>query len=150
MYIIVTHTGFHENRINNTMADEVKETLRAWLAIDDQMRTLQAQMKTLRDQKTTLGAQVLAYMKDNDLANFVLDGTGGTIARSERVSRPALKRSTLRQQLFLQFADQPERVAEALRAIEGIPEGGDDMSVGGTKRDILSRRLPRSQNISLN
>ena len=44
----------------------------------------------------------------------------------------------------------PERVAEALRAIEGIPEGGDDMSVGGTKRDVLSRRLPRSQNISLN
>ena len=100
--------------------------------------------------KNTLGAQVLSYMKDNDLANFVLDGPGGTIARSERVSRPALKRSTLRQQLFLQFADQPERVAEALRAIEGIPEGGDDMSVGGTKRDILSRRLPRSQNISLN
>jgi hypothetical protein len=131
------------------MADEVKEALRAWLAIDDQMRTLQAQMKTLRDQKTTLGAQVLSYMKDNDLANFVLDGTGGTIARSERTSRPALKRSTLRQQLFLQFADQPERVAEALRAIEGIHEG-DDMSVGGTKRDVLSRRLPRSQNISLN
>jgi hypothetical protein len=132
------------------MADEVKESLRAWIAADDEIRALQAQIKTIRDRKNQLGAQVLAYMKDNDLANFVLDGPGGTIARSERVSRPALKRSTLRQQLFLQFADQPERVAEALRAIEGIPEGGDDMSVGGTKRDILSRRLPRSQNISLN
>lgn len=132
------------------MADEVKETLRAWIACDDQIRALQAQIKEIRDRKNQLGAQVLAYMKDNDLANFVLDGPGGTIARSERVSRPALKRSTLRQQLFLQFADQPERVAEALRAIEGIPEGGDDMSVGDTKRDILSRRLPRSQNISLN
>ena len=131
------------------MADEVKETLRAWIACDDQIRALQAQIKEIRDRKNQLGAQVLTYMKDNDLANFVLDGPGGTIARSERVSRPALKRSTLRQQLFLQFADQPERVAEALRAIEGIPEGGDDMSVGGTKRDILSRRLPRSQNISL-
>jgi len=132
------------------MADEVKESLRAWIAADDEIRALQAQIKTIRDRKNQLGAQVLAYMKDNDLANFVLDGPGGTIARSERISRPALKRSTLRQQLFLQFADQPERVAEALRAIEGIPEGGDDMSVGGTKRDILSRRLPRSQNISLN
>jgi hypothetical protein len=132
------------------MADEVKESLRAWIACDDQIRALQSQVKEIRDRKNQLGAQVLAYMKDNDLANFVLDGPGGTIARSERVSRPALKRSTLRQQLFLQFADQPERVAEALRAIEGIPEGGDDMSVGGTKRDILSRRLPRSQNISLN
>jgi hypothetical protein len=132
------------------MADEVKESLRAWIAADDEIRALQAQIKTIRDRKNQLGAQVLSYMKDNDLANFVLDGPGGTIARSERVSRPALKRSTLRQQLFLQFADQPERVAEALRAIEGIPEGADDMSVGGTKRDILSRRLPRSQNISLN
>jgi len=134
---------------NNNMADEVKETLRSWIAADDEIRVLQAQIKTIRDRKTQLGVQVLSYMKDNDLANFVLDGPGGTIARSERTSRPALKRSTLRQQLFLQFADQPERVAEALRAIEGIPEGGDDMSVGGTKRDILSRRLPRSQNISL-
>ena len=132
------------------MADEIKDTLRSWIAIDDQIRGLQTQIKTLRDQKTLLGSQLLSYMKDNDLANFVLDGPNGTIARSERVSRPALKRSTLRQQLFLQFADQPERVAEALRAIEGIPEGGDDMSVGGTKRDVLSRRLPRSQNISLN
>lgn len=131
------------------MADEIKDTLRSWIAIDDQIRGLQSQIKTLRDQKTALGTQVLDYMKNNDLANFVLDGANGTIARSERVSRPALKRSTLRQQLFLQFADQPERVAEALRAIEGIPDGGDDMSVGGTKRDVLSRRLPRSQNISL-
>ena len=131
------------------MADEVKDTLRSWIAADDEIRALQAQIKTIRERKNTLGAQVLSYMKDNDLANFVLDGPGGTIARSERVSRPALKRSTLRQQLLLQFADQPERVAEALRAIEGIPEGAEDMSVGGTKREVLSRRLPRTQNISL-
>jgi hypothetical protein len=131
------------------MAEEIKDTLRSWIAADDEIRALQAQIKTIRDRKNTLGASVLAFMKSNDLGNFVLDGSGGTIARSERISRPALKRSTLRQQLFLQFADQPERVAEALRAIEGIPEGSDDMSVNGTKRDILSRRLPRSQNISL-
>jgi hypothetical protein len=131
------------------MSEEVKESLRQWIAADDEIRALQAQIKTIRERKTLLGGQVISFMKDNDLANFVLDGSGGTIARSERVTRPALKRATLRQQLFLQFADQPERVAEALRAIEGIQEG-DDMSVGGTKRDVLSRRLPRSQNISLN
>jgi hypothetical protein len=130
------------------MTDEIKESLRQWIAADDEIRALQAQIKTIRERKNTLGAEVLAFMKANELGNFVLDGSLGTIARSERVSRPALKRSTLRQQLFLQFADQPERVAEALRAIEGIQEG-DDMSVGGTKRDVLSRRLPRSQNISL-
>ena len=131
------------------MTDEIKESLRQWIAADDEIRALQTQIKAIRDRKNTLGAAVLAYMKENELGNFVLDGSLGTIARSERTSRPPLKRATLRQQLFLQFADQPERVAEALRAIEGIHEG-DDMSVGGTKRDVLSRRLPRSQNISLN
>jgi len=129
----------------------IRESLRSWITADDEIRTLQAQIKTIRERKTQHGAAVLEFMKGNNLDNFVLDGAGGggTIARSERTVRPPLKRSTLRQQLLLQFADQPERVAEALRAIEGIPEGGDDMSVGGTKREVLSRRLPRTQNITL-
>uniref|UniRef100_A0A6C0JIP5 Uncharacterized protein n=1 Tax=viral metagenome TaxID=1070528 RepID=A0A6C0JIP5_9ZZZZ len=128
----------------------IRESLRSWITADDEIRALQAQIKTIRERKTQHGAAVLEFMKGNNLDNFVLDGAGGggTIARSERTVRPALKRSTLRQQLLLQFADQPERVAEALRAIEGIPEG-DDMSAGGTKREVLSRRLPRAQNITL-
>ena len=129
----------------------IRESLRAWITADDEIRVLQNQIKTIRERKNQHGAAVLEFMKGNNLDNFVLDGAGGggTIARSERTVRPPLKRSTLRQQLLLQFADQPERVAEALRAIEGIPEGGEDMSVGGTKRDVLSRRLPRAQNITL-
>ena len=46
------------------MADEVKDTLRAWIAADDEIRGLQAQIKTIRERKNTLGAQVLSYMKD--------------------------------------------------------------------------------------
>ena len=61
-----------------------------------------------------------------------------------RTSRPPLRREIIRTQLLLQFADQPQRVAEALRAIEGIPEG-DDMSIGGTQKELLSRRLPRTR-----
>jgi hypothetical protein len=87
-------------------------------------------------------------MKGSNLDNFVLEGPGGSISRSVRTSRPALKRETIRTQLLLQFADQPQRVIEALRAIEGIQEG-DDMSVGGTQRDILMRRLPKTQRINL-
>ena len=132
-------------------AEDIKESLRQWIAADDEIRTLQNQIKTIRERKNQHGAAVLEFMKGNNLDTFVLDGVGGgsTIARSERTVRPALKRSTLRAQLLLQFADEPERVAAALRAIEGIPDGADDMSVGGTKRDILSRRLPRAQNITL-
>jgi len=128
--------------------DAVRDALRQWIAADDEIRALQAQIKTIRERKTQHGTHVMEFMRNNQLENFVIEGKG-TVAASERTIRPALKRSTLRQQLFLQFADQPDRVAEALRAIEGIPEGAEDMSVGGTKKMVLSRRLPRAQNISL-
>jgi len=67
----------------------------------------------------------------------------GTISRTMRTSRPPLRRELIRTQLLLQFADQPQRVAEVLRSIEGIPEGVDDMSVGGTQKELLSRRIPK-------
>jgi hypothetical protein len=133
---------------NQEDTNQIRDTLREWIGLDDQIRALQAQIKTLRDRKTTLGAGVLEFMQGNNLDNFVIEGGAGTIAKSTRMVRPPLRRSAIRTQLLLQFADQPQRVAEALRAIEGIQEG-DDMSVGGTQRVVLSRRLPRTQNINL-
>jgi len=132
----------------DTDPTQIRETLREWIGLDDQIRTLQAQIKTIRDRKTILGATVLEFMQGNNLDNFVIEGGAGTIARSTRTVRPPLRRTAIRTQLLLQFADQPQRVAEALRAIEGIQEG-DDMSVGGTQRVVLSRRVPRTQNINL-
>lgn len=135
-----------EPEANST--DQIKETLRTWISIDDQVRALKAQIKILNDQKASLGTNVLEFMQGNNLDNFVLEGTGGSISRSVRTVRPPLRRQAIRTQLLLQFADQPQRVAEALRAIEGVQEG-DDMSVGGTQRVVLARRLPRTQHISL-
>lgn len=129
-------------------AEQIRETLRQWISADDEIRALQAQIKVIRDRKNQLGANVLDFMKGNNLDNFVLEGPGGSITRSVRTSRPALKREVIRSQLLLQFADQPQRVIEALRAIEGIQEG-DDVSVAGTTRDVLSRRLPKTQRINL-
>lgn len=128
---------------------QIRETLRQWIAYDDEIRSLQAQIKAIRERKNALGTNVLEFMRGQNLDNFVIDGTGGTIARQQRTVRPALRRETIRTQLLLQFADQPHRVAEALRAIEGIPEGAEDMSVGGTVRELLTRRLPKTQRINL-
>ena len=135
-----------EPEANST--DQIKETLRTWISIDDQVRALKAQIKVLNDQKASLGTNVLEFMQGNNLDNFVLEGTGGSISRSVRTVRPPLRRQAIRTQLLLQFADQPQRVAEALRAIEGVQDG-DDMSIGGTQRVVLARRLPRTQHISL-
>lgn len=125
---------------------KIRDTLKEWVSLDDEERELRKQIKLLKDKKTKNSQEILEFMRSNEVDNFALEGSGvGNISRSVRTSRPALKRSMIRTQLLLQFADQPQRVAEVLRAIEGIPEGAEDMSVGGTQRELLVRRLPRSK-----
>jgi len=128
------------------MADQVRDILKEWVALDDQERGFRRQIKEIREQKAKNSARILEFMRSNDVDNFTLEGNGvGNITRSVRTSRPALKRSVIRTQLLLQFADEPQRVAEVLRAIEGIPEGAEDMSVGGVQRELLVRHLPREK-----
>jgi hypothetical protein len=124
--------------------ETVRQTLKDWIALDDRERELKELIKGIKEQKTLHSENILKFMRENSVDNFALEGTGlGNISRSVRTSRPGLKRSQIRTQLLIQFADQPQRVAEALRAIEGIPEGSDDMSVGGTQRELLVRRIPK-------
>ena len=126
--------------------EKVRETLKEWVSLDDEERQLRNQIKAIKDRKAKNSATILEFMRDNEVDNFSLEGNGvGNISRSVRTSRPALKRNVIRTQLLLQFADQPQRVAEVLRSIEGIPEGAEDMSVGGTQRELLVRRLPREK-----
>lgn len=125
---------------------EIKQIIRNWVSLDDESRKLQQQQKMIREQKSKLSDQILGFMRDNQVDNFNLEGNGlGTISRSMRTSRPPLRREFIRTQLLLQFADQPQRVAEVLRTIEGVPEGAEDMSVGGTQRELLSRRIPKTK-----
>jgi len=132
------------------MADEVRETLRSWIGIDDEIRGLQAQIKTLRDQKTQLGYQVMEFMKGQNLDQFVLEGGGGTIARYQRMTRARPKKEIVRTQVALLLADQPQRMAEVLRTIEGLPEPGQEPDAGSVVvKELLTRRLPRAQNINL-
>jgi len=126
--------------------ETVRQTLKEWVALDDQERELKKQIKAIHEQKSKNSALILEFMRSNQVDNFSLEGNGvGNISRSVRTSRPAIRRNVLRTQLLLQFADQPQRVAEVLRSIEGIPEGAEDMSVGGTQRELLVRRIPREK-----
>lgn len=131
------------------MADEaqsVRETLREWIGVDDQIRQLQAQIKTLREEKNRLGGNILQYMRGQNLDNFVIEGQGA-ISRQQRTTRPRPNRGVVRTQIAVLLADQPQRMAEVLRAIEGVPEPGEADTV--TTRELLTRRLPRSQHITL-
>ena len=129
---------------NEDATERVRENLKEWVSLDDQERDLRRQIKELRDKKAENSKRILEFMRNNQVDNFALEGSGvGNISRSVRTSRPPLRRDLIRTQLLLQFADQPQRVAEVLRAIEGIPDGAEDMSVGGTQRELLVRRIPK-------
>jgi hypothetical protein len=133
------------------MADEdstnkVRASLKDWVSLDDQERQLKKQIKEIREQKARNSQDILGFMRNNEVDNFTLEGAGlGNVSRTVRTSRPPLRRDFIRTQLLLQFADQPQRVAEVLRSIEGIPEGAEDMSVGGTQRELLVRRIPKDK-----
>ena len=122
--------------------DKVKDILKNWISYDDQERELRKQIKELKDKKNKGAEDILKYMRDNQVDNFAIEGKGG-LSRSVRSSRPALRRDTIRTQLLLQFADQPQRVADVLRAIEGAPDST------GTGRELLVRHIPREKKISL-
>ena len=127
---------------------KIRDTIKEWISFDDQERQLRDQIKELKNRKTINSAKILEFMRDNQVDNFALEGSGvGNISRSVRTSRPPLRRSLIRTQLLLQFSDQPQRVSEVLRAIEGIPEGGEDMSVGGTQKELLIRRIPKEKKV---
>ena len=130
------------------MAEEsqIKNDLKQYIDLDNTEREHKEKIREIKKQKDELSKKILAFMKENSVDNFALEGNGsGLISRSVRTSRPPLKRNLIKTQLLLQFSDQPQRVAEVLRAIEGVPDNAEDMSVGGTQRELLVRRLPRNK-----
>ena len=132
------------------MADEIRDVLRQWIGIDDEIRTLLAQAKTLRERKVQLGQQVTQFMREQNLDQFVVEGGGGTIARQQRTVRARPNKQVVRTQIALLLADDPQRMAEVLRTIEGLPPPGQEPDAESvTTRELLTRRLPRTQNITL-
>jgi hypothetical protein len=117
--------------------EKVKNIIRSWIDLDDESRKLLLRQKEIREEKARLSDSILGFMRDNRVDNFTLEGSGmGTLSRSIRTSKPPLRRELVRTQLLLQFADQPQRVADALKALEGNEENM-------TQRELLSRRVPR-------
>ena len=130
--------------------NQVRETLRQWIAADDEIRALQAQIKVIRDRKNQYGAQVTEFMRGQNLDQFVLEGGGGTIARQQRTVRTRPSKQVVRTQIAILLADDPQRMTEVLRTIEGLPPVGQEPDADSViTRELLTRRLPKSQQIRL-
>ena len=121
--------------------EDVKETLKEWISLDDEERKLKQQLASLKERKLKNSEKILEFMRNNKVDNFVLDGNGiGNISRSVRTSKPPLRRNVIKTQLLLEFADQPQKIAAVLRNIEGVDE---NMSSTGTTKESLIRRIPK-------
>ena len=121
--------------------EDVKETLKEWISLDDEERKLKQQLASLKERKLKNSEKILEFMRNNKVDNFVLDGNGlGNISRSVRTSKPPLRRNVIKTQLLLEFADQPQKIAAVLRNIEGVDE---NMSSTGTVKESLIRRIPK-------
>ena len=128
----------------------VREVLRSWIALDDEARVLQAQLKELRTRKLALSQQVMEFMRGQNLDQFVLEGGGGTIARQQRTVRARPSKQVVRTQIAILLADDPQRMTEVLRTMEGLPASGQEPDAESVStRELLTRRLPRAQQISL-
>lgn len=130
--------------------ETVREVLRSWIALDDELRALATQAKELRLRKQALSAQVVEFMRGQNLDQFVLEGGGGTIARQQRTTRARPNKQVVRTQIAILLADDPQRMTEVLRTMEGLPPPGEEPDAASvTTRELLTRRLPRAQQISL-
>jgi hypothetical protein len=129
--------------------DSVSETIKAWIAFDDEERRLRAEIKKSNEQKVLLSKKILEFMRSNEVDKFALEGTGaGTLTRSVRTTRPPVKRANIRKQLFVHFADQPQRVTEFLRELEGAPATeGAPAPANVKKTEVLTRVVPREKKI---
>ena len=58
---------------NNQTAPPVKTTLARWIDLDDEQRQLRTRIKAIQDEKTRLGADVLTFMRDNEVDDFKLE-----------------------------------------------------------------------------
>ena len=54
----------------------VAETLKAWIALDDELRAIRERTKTINAEKQKLGENVLTFMRENAVDDFKLEGSG--------------------------------------------------------------------------
>ena len=59
--------------MDENATNQVKETLKTWIGLDDQERQLRNQIKAIQTQKANLSSNILGFMRENGVDNFSLE-----------------------------------------------------------------------------
>jgi len=89
-----------------TTADDLRAFVKEWMEIDDEMKTLQRELKGRRARKKELTEQLVDIMKTNEIDCFDVNN-GKLIYAKNKVKTPLSKKHLL-ESLNQYFAEHPE------------------------------------------
>jgi predicted nucleic acid-binding Zn-ribbon protein len=83
---------------------QLVQYIKSWIEVDNQMRNLQKEMKTLKDNKKTLTDALVNVMKSNEIDVF--DINDGKLVYSKTKVKAAINKTTLFAALMQHYNDE--------------------------------------------
>ena len=111
--------------------EQLIETIREWVQIDNEMKGLQKQMKEKRERKKQVTSMLMSTMKDNQIDCFELND--GNIRYVQNKVKAPLNKGTLLSLLTNYYKDRPE---EAVNATNYIIENREEKVREHIKRKV--------------
>jgi hypothetical protein len=91
-------------------SEELLSNVREWMAIDNDMKRLSKEMKTLRERKKVVTGALVNVMQDNEIDCF--NTSTGKLVHASRTARAPLSKKHLVQSLATYFKGDTELAGE--------------------------------------
>lgn len=90
--------------------DRVVETIKEWISVDNEIKTLQKQIREKRQDKKELSDMLVDIMKNNEIDEF--DVNDGKIIYSKNKVKKSITKKHLLKAMSDIFKDNPEKAKE--------------------------------------
>lgn len=97
-------------------------SVQKWVRYDDQIQTLNKQVKSLRDERTALTPQMTRYMEHNNLHDNVIRISDGTLTYKVETGRQGFTQRFLSDALLKYFNNDQARASECMDFIKSQRE----------------------------
>ena len=94
---------------------ELKENILGWLQLDNDIKSLQKQIKEKRKEKKESTQELVSIMRDNEIDCFDLDSTGGKLIYTQQKVKQSLSKKYLLSCLTKYYendSDQAKKMSE--------------------------------------
>ena len=113
--------------------EELVTHIKEWINVDEELKTLQKEIKLKRLQKKTLTASLVDVMKSNDLDCFDLNS--GTLVYTKNKVKSTLSKKVLLNALKEYYGDQSEEIDKLSSHI--LNSRGESIKEGIVQREII-------------